>query len=102
MKRILWVACGFFSFAPASVRFQKDNALQFALFIVQANLVSDQGLVSYDHSLIRRAKKMQIVVKLLSGKKANIDIESTDTIKRIKERVEEKVLPPLRYIFNCI
>lgn len=35
--------------------------------------------------------KMQIVVKLLSGKKANIDIESTDTIKRIKERVEEKV-----------
>ena len=34
---------------------------------------------------------MQIIVKLLSGKKANIDIEPTDTIKRIKERVEEKV-----------
>lgn len=34
---------------------------------------------------------MQIIVKLLSGKKAQIDIESTDTIKRIKERVEEKV-----------
>lgn len=34
---------------------------------------------------------MQITVKLLSGKKAQIDIESTDTIRRIKERVEEKV-----------
>ena len=40
---------------------------------------------------------MQIIVKLLSGKKAQIDIEGSDTIRRVKERVEEKASrsPPI-------
>ena len=38
---------------------------------------------------------MQIKVKNLSGKVIEIDIEPTDTIERIKERVEEKEgIPP--------
>eukprot|EP00039_Didymoeca_costata_P018669 m.334483 g.334483 ORF g.334483 m.334483 type:complete len:79 (+) comp17360_c0_seq1:143-379(+) len=38
---------------------------------------------------------MQIKVKTLTGKVIAIDIEPTDTVKRIKERVEEKQgIPP--------
>lgn len=38
---------------------------------------------------------MQIKVKTLTGKLIEIDIEPTDTIMRIKERVEEKEgIPP--------
>jgi ubiquitin-like protein Nedd8 len=38
---------------------------------------------------------MQIKVKTLTGKIIDIDIEPTDTITRIKERVEEKEgIPP--------
>ena len=37
----------------------------------------------------------QIKVKTLTGKETEIDIESEDTISRIKERVEEKEgIPP--------
>lgn len=42
-----------------------------------------------------------IKVKTLTGKEIEIDIEPTDTIQRIKERVEEKEgIPPVqqRYI----
>eukprot|EP00291_Cryptomonas_curvata_P010522 CAMPEP_0172177238 /NCGR_PEP_ID=MMETSP1050-20130122/15319_1 /TAXON_ID=233186 /ORGANISM="Cryptomonas curvata, Strain CCAP979/52" /LENGTH=77 /DNA_ID=CAMNT_0012849723 /DNA_START=128 /DNA_END=361 /DNA_ORIENTATION=- len=38
---------------------------------------------------------MQIKVKTLTGKEIEFDIEPTDTVKRIKERVEEKEgIPP--------
>lgn len=38
---------------------------------------------------------MQIKVKNLAGREIEIDIEPTDTIERIKERVEEKEgIPP--------
>jgi len=38
---------------------------------------------------------MQIKIKNLGGKIVDIDIEPTDTIERIKERVEEKEgIPP--------
>ena len=47
---------------------------------------------------------MQIKVKTLTGKEIEIDIESDDTISRIKERVEEKegIPPPQqRLIFGA-
>ena len=43
----------------------------------------------------RRRSARQIKVKTLTGKEIEIDIESDDTISRIKERVEEKEgIPP--------
>jgi len=43
----------------------------------------------------RDAEHMNIKVKTLTGKEIEIDIESDDTIARIKERVEEKEgIPP--------
>lgn len=40
---------------------------------------------------------MMIKVKTLTGKEIEIDIEPTDTIERIKERVEEKEgIPPIQ------
>lgn len=45
----------------------------------------------------------QIKVKTLTGKVIRIDIEETDTVRRMKERVEEKEgIPPQqqRLIFN--
>jgi ubiquitin-like protein Nedd8 len=40
---------------------------------------------------------MMIKVKTLTGKEIEIDIEPTDTIERIKERVEEKEgIPPVQ------
>mmetsp|Transcript_18015 Transcript_18015/g.59170 ORF Transcript_18015/g.59170 Transcript_18015/m.59170 type:complete len:89 (-) Transcript_18015:75-341(-) len=42
-----------------------------------------------------RTAAMQIKVKTLTGKEIEFDIEPTDTVKRIKERVEEKEgIPP--------
>lgn len=39
--------------------------------------------------------KMQIKVKTLTGKEIEIDIEPDDTVRRIKDRVEEKQgIPP--------
>lgn len=41
-----------------------------------------------------------IKVKTLTGKEIEIDIEPTDTIERIKERVEEKEgIPPVQQRF---
>lgn len=38
-----------------------------------------------------------IKVKTLTGKEIEIDIEPTDTIERVKERVEEKEgIPPIQ------
>ena len=43
----------------------------------------------------RPTRTPQIKVKTLTGKEIEIDIESDDTISRIKERVEEKEgIPP--------
>jgi hypothetical protein len=40
---------------------------------------------------------MMIKVKTLTGKEIEIDIEPTDSIERIKERVEEKEgIPPVQ------
>ena len=40
---------------------------------------------------------MMIKVKTLTGKEIEIDIEPTDTIERVKERVEEKEgIPPVQ------
>lgn len=42
-----------------------------------------------------------IKVKTLTGKEIEIDIEPTDTIERIKERVEEKEgIPPVQQRFS--
>ena len=43
---------------------------------------------------------MQIKVKTLTGKEIEFDIEPTDTVKRIKERVEEKEgIPPQQQVY---
>lgn len=42
-----------------------------------------------------------IKVKTLTGKEIEIDIEPTDTIERIKERVEEKEgIPPVQQRYS--
>jgi len=47
------------------------------------------------HLVLRLRGGMQIKVKNLAGRVVDIDIESTDTIERIKERVEQKEgIPP--------
>jgi len=44
-----------------------------------------------------------IKVKTLTGKEIEIDIEPTDTIDRIKERVEEKEgIPPVQQRFATL
>jgi len=53
--------------------------------------------------LSERREKMLIKVKTLTGKEIEIDIEPTDRVERIKERVEEKEgIPPQqqRLIFS--
>ena len=57
------------------------------------------------HLVLRLRGGTMIKVKTLTGKEIEIDIEPTDTIDRIKERVEEKEgIPPVqqRFIkFTC-
>ncbi|XP_047048392.1 ubiquitin-NEDD8-like protein RUB1 [Lolium rigidum] len=49
------------------------------------------------HMLLRLRGGTMIKVKTLTGKEIEIDIEPTDTIDRIKERVEEKEgIPPVQ------
>ncbi|CAL9062950.1 unnamed protein product [Musa banksii] len=49
------------------------------------------------HLVLRLRGGMMIKVKTLTGKEIEIDIEPTDTIDRIKERVEEKEgIPPVQ------
>ncbi|KAJ9526369.1 bi-ubiquitin [Haematococcus lacustris] len=49
------------------------------------------------HLVLRLRGGLMIKVKTLTGKEIEIDIEITDTIERIKERVEEKEgIPPIQ------
>jgi hypothetical protein len=49
------------------------------------------------HLVLRLRGGTMIKVKTLTGKEIEIDIEPTDTIDRIKERVEEKEgIPPVQ------
>lgn len=49
------------------------------------------------HLVLRLSGGIMIKVKTLTGKEIEIDIEPTDTIERIKERVEEKEgIPPVQ------
>eukprot|EP00195_Chlamydomonas_chlamydogama_P001200 CAMPEP_0202922736 /NCGR_PEP_ID=MMETSP1392-20130828/78081_1 /ASSEMBLY_ACC=CAM_ASM_000868 /TAXON_ID=225041 /ORGANISM="Chlamydomonas chlamydogama, Strain SAG 11-48b" /LENGTH=229 /DNA_ID=CAMNT_0049616379 /DNA_START=155 /DNA_END=847 /DNA_ORIENTATION=+ len=49
------------------------------------------------HLVLRLRGGMMIKVKTLTGKEIEIDIEPSDTIERIKERVEEKEgIPPVQ------
>ncbi|DBA67249.1 hypothetical protein WJX82_006885 [Trebouxia sp. C0006] len=49
------------------------------------------------HLVLRLRGGMMIKVKTLTGKEIEIDIEPSDTIERIKERVEEKEgIPPIQ------
>ena len=53
--------------------------------------------------LLLSTRRMLIKVKTLTGKEIEIDIEPTDRVERIKERVEEKegIPPPQqRLIFS--
>ena len=53
------------------------------------------GVFARPRGLTRCLLRWQIKVKTLTGKEIEIDIESDDTISRIKERVEEKEgIPP--------
>ena len=52
------------------------------------------------HLVLRLRGGTMIKVKTLTGKEIEIDIEPTDTIDRIKERVEEKEgIPPVQQRF---
>ena len=54
------------------------------------------SIITY-HNLVLACCSPQIKVKTLTGKEIEIDIEPTDTIERIKERVEEKEgIPPIQ------
>ena len=54
------------------------------------------SIITYDN-LVFACCSPQIKVKTLTGKEIEIDIEPTDTIERIKERVEEKEgIPPIQ------
>lgn len=57
-----------------------------------------------DHALtLTCTGTMMIKVKTLTGKEIEIDIEPSDTIERVKERVEEKEgIPPIqqRYVLH--
>lgn len=53
------------------------------------------------HLVLRLRGGTMIKVKTLTGKEIEIDIEPTDTIDRIKERVEEKEgIPPVQQRFS--
>ncbi|KAG6391339.1 hypothetical protein SASPL_149093 [Salvia splendens] len=55
------------------------------------------GIVSAQSLLLGEVIVLQLHVKTLTGKEIEIDIEPTDTIDRIKERVEEKEgIPPVQ------
>jgi len=61
------------------------------------------ALQDWENAPVLDVRKMLIKVKTLTGKEIEIDIEPTDRVERIKERVEEKEgIPPQqqRLIFS--
>lgn len=59
--------------------------------------VSEGGVLREASPVVVFRGGMMIKVKTLTGKEIEIDIDSTDTIHRIKERVEEKEgIPPVQ------
>lgn len=55
------------------------------------------------HLVLRLRGGTMIKVKTLTGKEIEIDIEPTDSIERIKERVEEKEgIPPVQQRCVCL
>jgi len=64
---------------------------------------SQTAIVRHFNVLLLSTRRMLIKVKTLTGKEIEIDIEPTDRVERIKERVEEKegIPPPQqRLIFS--
>ncbi|KAF0903907.1 hypothetical protein E2562_029982 [Oryza meyeriana var. granulata] len=48
------------------------------------------------HLVLRLRGGLNIKVKTLTGKEIDVDIDLTDTVDRIKERVEEEGIPPVQ------
>ena len=77
-----------------NVSIPRATHLRNLLFHRRSRRCAHAAQLKLTHSLVSR-RRAQIKVKTLTGKEIEIDIESDDTIARIKERVEEKEgIPP--------